>query len=216
MDKTRKGLGMAHKTKTQTTHINPLFNAAFVRLFGREESADYTVDFADSILARVGVAPLGEVKSISGEHTGLSGSVDAKFSRMDVLLISPDDRHVDLESEIWDPDFDNRFLFYSAKEMVAATKAGEDYNSLSQVIVVVLYDAKIAFPESREFVSTCSLRWKCGDDEYPGSDKQLFVLVELQKFRKQYPVLDERVLADKMLSWLYILTSAADFREHAS
>lgn len=54
-------------------------------------------------------------------------------------------------------------------------------------------------------VTTARMRWDDADESI-ASDKIAFVLVELEKFRRRYNALDEEVMRDEMLAWLYLLT----------
>lgn len=199
-------MSMHGKGSNAPKRINPLFNAVFTRVFGSNDARELPQALVNSILARAGIDSIGSVDRVEAERTMLGESVSLKYPRLDVLLSCEGNRLVDLESERNDPDIDDRFLYYAAKLITEGVRPGEGYDLVPTVVSVILYDEHIVFPESPEIVSVCRLAWNCGGSSYPGSKRMVFVLVDLQKFRRQHPTLDADVVADEMLSWLYLLT----------
>lgn len=186
--------------------IDPLFNECFLRVFGAEASRTVTRSLVNSILRKVGIAELGEIDRISAEHTDLGGSVDCRAARYDVRIVSAD-RILDLEAQTYPEDIAAKSLFYGAKLLTSGSLKGVDYTTLPQVTVVTLLDTKPLFPEDGEIVRTCKFNWETQQGQVEATDKICFVLVELAKVRERYNVLDEQVLSDELLSWLYLLTS---------
>ena len=220
--------------------IDPLFNAMFVRIFGREDSKKIARSLVNCILERVGIDPIGESMSIAAEHTAVEGSIECRDARMDVKITSPrwfdmpksdqpfaeggpetlsassrepSKRVIDLESQLYTDDIDNKMLFYSAQLITQNTFTGVKFYNLPQVVSIMLVDGWDRLPNEKGFLSVCSLGWRTIDVvggqppvESRATDRMMFVLVELRKFRRLYNELTEEVLSDELLTWLYLLT----------
>ena len=192
-------------TRENTTRIEPLFNSAFARIFGREESKPLTRGLVNAVLGHVGLEPIGEIERIDAEHTATVGTVGCKTPRMDVRIVATG-RLVDIEAQGYPEDINNRSLFYAAQLLCEGMPRGATYKDLPQAIVITLLDAPSLFPESEEFVHTCGFMWDLDGKLVSGTDRALFIVVELEKVRKRYNRLDEEVLSDELLSWSYLLT----------
>ena len=212
----------ASTTKTgnpdNAPRIEPLFNSAFARIFGREESKPLTRGLVNAVLEHVGLAPVDEIEAITAEHTATEGTVDCKTPRMDVRIIASG-RVLDLEAQGYPEDMENRSLLYAAQLLCENTAAGTKYKDLPQVIVITLLDAPPLFPDAPEIAHICRMHWGAGwspdaPDAEPvagaagaeGTDRMLFVVVELEKVRKRYNRLTREVLSDDQLAWAYLLT----------
>ncbi len=197
---------MSHSKEEISNRIDPLFNEAFIRIFGSESSRGITRGLLNSIFRHVGIDPLEEIDEISAEHTSVEGSVNCKSPRFDVRLLSSN-RAIDLEAQCYPEDVENRSLFYASQLMVANTRRGlKSYKDIPQVIVVTLLSDAGLFPDSDDFVQVAGMRWAPeGQPRDPMSSRMLFVLVELDKVRKRYTELTEEVLEDELLSWAYLL-----------
>lgn len=127
---------------------------------------------------------------------------------MDVRIVAAG-RVVDLEAQNYPQSVDNRSLLYASHLMAAGTAKVNDYDSIPQVVVITLLNDTPVFPESADFVSVCGLGWHSpeGAPIARGTDRLLFVLVELQKVRREHPSIDGSVLADEALAWAYLLTN---------
>ena len=99
--------------------------------------------------------------------------------------------------------------------MSVNTVRGTKFKDIPQVIVITLLDDAPLFPDSADYVSICRLGWTTGEQSAQATDRMLFVLVELEKVRKRYNSLDDEVLSDELLSWLYLLTSGYNKAEEA-
>ena len=199
-----------------TPRIEPLFNSAFIRIFGREESKGITRSLVNSILTRAGINPIDEITTIDAEHTSVEGGVDCKTPRMDVCIVTANRRIIDLEAQCYPEDIVNRSLLYASQLMSAYTPKRTRFKDIPQVIVITLLDDAPLFPDSPDFVNTCQMAWLSNGRFSEGTDRMAFVLVELEKVRRRYNMLSEEVLSDRLLSWLYLLTEGFDDKEEAN
>lgn len=187
-------------TNGHAPRIEPLFNSAFARIFGREESKPLTRGLVNAVLKRIGVEPIGIIDWIDAEHTAVGGSVSCKTPRMDIRIIAPG-RVVDVEAQGYPEDLENRSLFYGAQLLCENMFEGTPYSELPQAIVITLLDAPSLFPEAEGFVHACQMRWRVdGGDDADATDRMLFAVVELEKVRKRYNRLDKEVLADEQIN----------------
>ena len=194
--------------------ISPLLARAFDFIFGKEESKPATLDLTNAVLARFGLEPIGEIDAIDAEHTALGGAVECKMPRMDVRIVAERrSRVVDLEPQRYPDDVDNRSLLYGAQSLCENTPAGVGYGELPQVVVITLLDAAPLFPGAEGYAHACRMRWEVDGEEVPGTDRMLFVVVELRKVRERYNSLSQEVLGDALLSWCYLLTQGYESRE---
>ena len=208
---------MTRKAQEPDNRIDPLFNEAFIRIFGRDSSRETTKGLLNSIFERVGIDPLEEIDEISAEHTSVEGSIDCKSPRFDVRLLSAN-RAIDLEAQCYPEDIENRSLFYASQLMVANTRRGlKSYKDIPQVVVVTLLGDEALFPDSDDFVAVSGMRWSPdGQSRDPMTSRMLFVVVELDKVRKRYTELTEEVLGDELLSWAYLLVRGYRSKEDVS
>ena len=197
---------MSQSKQGNENRIDPLFNEAFIRIFGRESSRETTKGLLNSIFKHVGIDLLEEIDEISAEHTSVEGSVNCKSPRFDVRLLSAN-RAIGLEAQCYPEDVESRSLFYASQLMVANTRRGlKSFKDIPQVIVVTLLSDEALFPYSEDFVAVGGMRWTPeGRLRDPMSSRMLFVVVELDKVRKRYTELTEEVLEDELLSWAYLL-----------
>ncbi|WP_350455302.1 PD-(D/E)XK nuclease family transposase [Slackia heliotrinireducens] len=207
---------MSYREAEGIPNIEPLFNDAFIRIFGREESRGITRSLINAVLSHANIEPIDEIVSIEAEHTSLEGSINCKAPRMDVRIIATNRRVIDLKAQCYPEDIENRSLLYASQLMSANTMRGTKFKDIPQVIVITLLDDAALFPDTSEYVSTCQLGWHNDDKQIQATDRMLFVLVELEKVRKRYNLLDDEVLGDELLSWLYLLTSGFNKSEEAS
>lgn len=185
--------------------IDPLFNEAFIRIFGKKESKATTRSLVNAVLEAVGVEPIGEIERISAEHGSPEGSIECKTPRFDVHVVSQA-RHFDIEAQRHPAELVNRAIYYAANMLVAATGKIDSYGDLPQAVVIALLDDPTPFPEAPGFVRVCRWGWDDGAAGAENPDRQLIIVVELSKVRKQYNELTEEVLSDKLLSWTYLVT----------
>lgn len=196
-----------NKHQDETVRIEPLFNTAFARIFGREESKPVTLALTNAILNHIGVDPIDEIDRIDAEHTATEGTIKCKAPRMDVRIIAAG-RAIDLEAQGYPEDLNNRSLFYGSQLICENTPRGVMYKDIPQAIVITLLDAPAAFPAADGFVHVSRMQWQVeGGSNASGSDRMIFVVIELEKVRRRYNHLNEEVLSDKLLTWAYLLTN---------
>ncbi|MDO4399862.1 MAG: PD-(D/E)XK nuclease family transposase [Coriobacteriia bacterium] len=193
--------------------IDPLFNDAFVRVFGREESKPLTRNFVNAILREIGVDEVGDIDEIHAEYTDIGEIIGCKTSRFDVLIAADGKRKlVDLEAQRQPSDIGNRALLYGARIMSTYTDMGTSYADLPHVIVITLLDTKSEF-EDGEIISTATLKWQVGGEFVEATDRLRFILVDLVKARKRYNRPEAIDRGDEMAAWLYALTNGYRRRE---
>ena len=197
---------------TRKPRIDPLFNDAFIRIFGREDSKALTRSLVNSILRIVGIDPIGDINRIEAEYTMVDGSIECKAPRADIRLVS-EKRVLDIEAQTYEDDIDNRFLLYASKLMAASLTKGMGYEDLPQVIVIILLDDAPRFPDTPEIVSRAQMKWNAESADDTEIDRIILVLVELEKFRRRYTGLSPEVLDDESLAWMYLLTRGYESEE---
>ena len=186
--------------------IDPLSNSAFIRIFGAEESKGFVREFVNLVFDKVGLEPIDQITRIEAEHSIHEGSIECKTPRVDIQIVT-DGRIVDLEAQNYPADIDSKSVMYATHLMAESMRTGASYTEMPQVVVVMLLSARMQFPQSEEFVSISKMAWRTssGKELGQGSDRIIFVLVELDKIRKRYNNLNQEVLGDELLSWLYLL-----------
>ena len=189
--------------------FSPLFNDAFLRIFGSPDSAPVTQPLVNAILRAVGIQEIEKVERIAAD-AALLGGVKCKTARLDVVVLADNGRIVDLEAQRRKVDVETKSMFYAAKLLAENTPKGrgEDYADVPQAIVIVLLEGRIMFPDEPQFLSVCRMRWRLSDGrEADGPDRIVLVVAELDKVRERYndPENLDDVLADESLAWLYLL-----------
>jgi len=153
-------LNDAKQKANSTRKIEPLFNSAFIRIFGQKESVGITRSLINTILRRAGIKPIGEVHSIEAEHTEAAGGVDCRSARMDVRVVAAGRRHIGLEAQLYPEDIDSRSIFYASQIVVANTPKGAKYKDIPQAVVITLLDDAPLFPEQDGFISVSRMMWR--------------------------------------------------------
>lgn len=178
----RQDSASIHNDVTETIRFSPLFNDAFFRIFGGNDSKPVTMPFLNAVLR---IASLPEVDQVN--HTvadaSLPGGFDCRMSRLDEVILSDDGRVFDLEAERRHVDIANKSLYYAVKLLAESTPKGPniDYATIPQVVVIVLLEGSIMFHETKRFVNTCRMWWDFG--ESVGPDRVLLIVAELDKVR---------------------------------
>lgn len=209
--KTKSGLTAGCGNEGAPTRFTPLFNDAFLRIFGSADSEPVTKPLLNAVLRKVGLEELDRIESISTDAS-LPGGVECKTPRLDVVVVCDDGRLIDLEAQRRKVDVGAKSLLYAAKLLVENTPKGKDdsYRHMPHVVAVVLLEGSTVVPDPGRFISVCKMRW---DAERPlggpldGPDNIVVVLAELDKVRARYndgEHMDE-VLTDESLAWLYLL-----------
>ena len=188
----------------QPKRIDPLFNDAFIRVFGREDSKNLTKSFINAIFREIGIEELDHIDAIHSEYTDAGEIVGCKSTRFDVLILT-DNRVINLESERHPGDIVNRALLYASRLMSTHTDKGVTYDSLPHVIVIALLDTKSLFTDPNQIVYKSSMCWNLDGSFTEASDRLYFIAVDMKHARKRYNISNETSL-DELAAWLYALT----------
>lgn len=185
--------------------LSPLFNDAFLKIFGSQDSKRVTRSLVNAILRLAKIEQIGEVEQISADAAN-PGGIEIKSPRTDVLVITDEGELVDLEAERHAVNVDNKLLLYASRLLSEHMPKGndKDYNEMPRVVAITLLEGRTIF-DGKEFLSDGRVRWIQGDELIDGSDRMVFILVELDKVRKCYTANDEEVMGNESLAWLYLL-----------
>ena len=195
----------------QIEPMDPLMNVLFLKLFGSQESAELTSELVNCILCRVGLDPIDPADvRIEADCSVQGGTVVAKAPRLDIKIVVPS-RVIDLESQRQKGNIEDRMLHYGASLVLEGTPKGTSYRQMRESIVIVLYDAAEELMEGEGYLHRCSLTWD--DTGEVMSGKLVFVLVEMNKFRRTHPALTSDILGDELESFLYYMVKGYANRE---
>ena len=185
--------------------ISPLFNDAFLKIFGSQDSKRVTQSLVNAILRLAEIEQIGEVEQISADAAS-PGGIAVKSPRTDVLVVTDEGELVDLEAERHAVNVDNKLVFYASRLLSEHVPKGDDkgYDEMPRVVAITLLEGRTIF-DGKEFLSDGRVRWIQGDELIDGSDRMVFIVVELDKVRKRYTANDEEVARDESLAWLYLL-----------
>ena len=233
LPKSRNAEGAAAYALTEAAHsgaperFTPLFNDAFLQIFGSADSEPVTKPMLNAILRAVDIPEIEGVERIVAD-TSLPGGVECKTPRIDVVVMCDDGRLFDLEAERRQVDIEAKSLFYAAKLLVENTPKGLDdsYSAIPQVAVVVLLDGSTLFPDSDKMINVCRMRWDAqlapDRPQSPGGtmgsaagpDNITIVVAELKKVREKYNSSNvDDALADEATAWLYLLAAGYEHPE---
>ena len=189
--------------------FSPLFNDAFLKIFGSADSAPVTLPLLTAVLRAAGLSEVERVNRIVADAS-LPGGVECKTPRLDVVMFSDDGRVFDLEAERRKVDVGNKSMYYGARLLSGVVGKGSDdtYGTIPQAVVVVLLEGSEMFPDSDQVVTPCRMRWDLRGGELDGPDRMVIVAAELDKVRELYNRGGlEEVLFDESLAWLYLLAA---------
>ncbi len=225
MTKSSESLRKAEITAQGPLRISPLFNDAFLWIFGRQDSKEVTRSLVNAVLSRAGIPQIGEVAELRAD-TASPGGIELRTPRTDVVIVSEEGMLINLEAQRERVNVNNKALFYASKLLCEHTPKGgaSNYSALPQVVVIMLVEGWNVFGGD-SFLSVGRIRWRHDggggteavgneerdverqpDGEYEdGSDRALYVIVELDKVKKRYTAKQEEVLGDESLAWLYLL-----------
>ena len=200
-----------------TLRFSPLFNDAFLRIFGSSDSEPVTRPLLNSLLREAGLEEILAVDGIVAD-AALPGGVECKSPRLDVVVLCDDGRLVNLEAQSRRVDVGAKSLFYASKLLVEnAPKGGSDsYGDIPKVVVVVLLEGDVLFPDDEQYLSVCRMAWEVGRRSVGGPDGIVVIAAELDKVAKRYnggSFAD--VLQDEALAWLYLLAEGYKHPEEA-
>ena len=185
--------------------IDPLDYLVFQHVFGATDSRAMMRSLINSILARAGHDPIGEIEKISGEDAPLANSKGCFLERFDIRVIAGE-RVVELEPQLHSDELDIRLQCYGVQALVEHAKADKKSRKLPKTTMIMLYDGSPLPASKDEMVTTLRTYWNNGTESRPVKSPVDFVIVELRKIRKRYAMLTEEVLADEFTAWMYLLT----------
>ena len=194
---------MAMKKPNATERISPLYNDVFLKVFGESEAL--AKGLSNAFLRFFGLPELGEVEKLVVDSS-LPSAVGLKAPRCDVTIVAGE-QVVNLEPQIERVNVDNKALFYGAKLLCANTPKGSDssYRYMPQVVVIMLLKGQRRFPGG-EAITLGRMAWEREDAPVAGSDRIVFMVVELDKVAKAYNEgVTEEVLKEELNAWLYVL-----------
>ena len=187
--------------------FTPLFNDAFLRIFGSADSAPVTQPLVNSILRAVGLPEMAHIEQITADSS-LPGGVECKSPRLDVVIVSDDGRLIDLEAQRYKDNIGSKSMFYSAKLLVENTRkqSRKGYHSMPHVVAIVLLEGSLLFPDRSQFLTIGRMGWRLEGEFVDGPDDITLVIAELDKVGERYNGNDiSDVLEDESLAWLYLL-----------
>ncbi|MBQ9041530.1 MAG: PD-(D/E)XK nuclease family transposase [Eggerthellaceae bacterium] len=191
--------------KSHEVRIDPMFNDAFVHVFGRSDSRNVTKAFINSVFRNVGIDEIDEIDSIHAEYTDMGEVVGCKATRFDVLIFA-DNQIVDLEAERHDTQLGDRAMLYGARLLSTHTELGLSYADMPQVVIVLLIDVASQFDAGDDLVFASNTSWFVNGQPVYATEKLKIVAVNLRKARKRYNRFED-IPDDEMAAWLYILAN---------
>ncbi len=176
---------------------NKIFNlkndVIFKAFFAKKGNEEFLIDFLEAILKI-------EIEKIEiREEVNLEKLKDEeKGGRLDLQATLNDGIIVNIELQIQDTDkMENRSLVYAAKTISRETKKGTKYQDINQVIMINILNYKLL--PYKEYVSdTVTVLNK--HREYEVIEGVKWYFIELPKFRKAKPDMDE-----KLNQWLALI-----------
>ena len=187
--------------------IDPLSNAAFVRIFGREESKPLTRSFINVILREIDIDEIGDIDEMRVEHADLGEIIGCKTSRFNVLIIADNaDNLAERGARRQPGNIANRALFYGARAINTYVNGGTAHSDIPDVIVITLVDTQSEFDEDK-IVLTATTHWHHGGEVIEASDKLRLVVVDLAKARSRHDRPESIDPDNEMTAWLFALTN---------
>ncbi|MBQ9004685.1 MAG: PD-(D/E)XK nuclease family transposase [Eggerthellaceae bacterium] len=186
------------------TRYTPLYDWAFKRIFGSEDSRAVTMPFVNAVLRHVGLPEIERIDEI-GSDVAIPNVVGLKAPSVDVLLVS-DGRVIDLEAQTMRVDVESKMTYYAASLLARRVRRGEDpyYRNLPQVVVISLVQGWTVFA-GPQAVTLGRMCWERGGGPVPGRDKVALVVCELDKVAARYNGASEALAGDELAAWLYVL-----------
>ncbi len=165
----------------------------FKAFFAKKGNEEFLIDFLTGLLKI-------EIKEITiREEVDLLRLTDVeKGGRLDLQATLEDGTIVNIEMQVQNRgNIEDRTAFYSAHVLSRETEKGTEYKNIKQVIMVNILDYNLLDVE--EYVSeTVTVLDK--HREYEVIDLMKYYFIELPKFRKQNPDMN-----DKLNQWLAVI-----------
>ncbi len=181
--------------------IEPTVDYAFKRVFGRTENVDILISLLNAVLGR----PAGQrIASLEILNPFLAQErLDDKEAVLDIKARDESGRLFNVEMQIRPHHaLRERMLYYWARVYSSQLVQGEDYTNLTPTISVLFLDDML-FPDAIGLHHHFRLQTDKADVVF--SDQIEFHVLELRKFEKPLPELD-----DDLEKWLFFLRHAAD------
>lgn len=120
-------------------NYNPMNDAIFKFIFGKEERKQITIDFLNAVLEKSLGHPIQDL-IFSGTEMNPENAMD-KLTRLDVACILDSGEQVDVEVQVINErNMERRTLFYWAQMYLMSLPAGKTYDQLKPAITVNLLD----------------------------------------------------------------------------
>ena len=179
------------------TRYTPLYDWAFKRIFGSEDSRAVTMPFVNAVLRHVGLPEIERIDEI-GSDVAIPNVVGLKAPSVDVLLVS-DGRVIDLEAQTMRVDVESKMTYYAASLLARRVRRGEDpyYRNLPQVVVISLVQGWTVFA-GPQAVTLGRMCWEREGGPVPGRDKVALVVCELDKVAARYNGASEAMAGDEL------------------
>ena len=118
--------------------LKPLNDFIFKKLFGEKGDEPILISFLNAVLQKT---HWEEITSITiKENTELTKElINDKIGRIDVRAVTDKGEEIDIEVQIANQNnMDKRTLFYWSKLYLEGIQKGEDYKTLSKVIILLI------------------------------------------------------------------------------
>ena len=170
------------KQKTYNLKNDVIFNT----FFSRKGNEEYLIDFLQSLL-KIEITEIKIQEQVNLEKL----AQNEKGGRLDLQAKLNDGIIINIELQIRNQNnMENRTLLYGAKTISREVKRGTDYRKIKQVIMISILDYEML--GFHEYVSeTVTVLEKHRECEVIKGMKWYFI--ELPKFRKSHPDMNERL-----------------------
>ncbi len=168
-------------------------DVVFKAFFSRKGNEEYLIDFLNAILNI-------KIEKIKIQHEVDLERLDPqeKGGRLDLQATLNDGVIVNIELQVENKhNIEGRTTFYSAKVISMETERGTDYKDINQVIMINILDYEM-FGFDDYITETAIVMDKHREYEVLKGIKWIFI--ELPKFRRKHPDMD-----DKVNQWLAII-----------
>ena len=165
----------------------------FKTFFSRKGNEEFLIDFLEALLNI-------KIETIKIEQEVYLGrfSPEEKTGSLDIQAILNDGAVVDIEMHVDDRhNIVARSLFYATKQVTRLTPKGAEYANIKKIIMVNILNYDL-FPVENYITKTAIVMDKHRD--YVVSDGIEWYFIELPKFRKSHPDMDQ-----KINQWLAII-----------
>ena len=185
-------------------HYTPLYDWAFKRIFGSEDSKVASMSLVNAVFRSVGLPEVERIDEISSD-VAIPNVVGLKTPSVDVLLVS-DGRVIDLEAQTMRVDVENKMVYYAASLLARKVKRGEGpyYRDLPQVVVIALVQGWHVF-DGPDPVSLGRICWNREGCVLPGRDRIVLIVCELDKAAARYNAGSVEAPDCDLMGWLYVL-----------